>query len=174
MQTEILVSTKSPKELFWNIATGLLFIAGGLWIVGNNAVSRWQNEAAQLPAPPDWWEWAQAFITGNLAIVLTGLGMAGLGLYLAIKALRLWTNVFRLDREGHLIQGQIENRGITRTQHNRGKSTTYWVSYCFRAAGQDYTFQQTVSQAEHQKWAPKTLVTVRYLPDDPTIARVVK
>jgi hypothetical protein len=88
---------------------------------------------------------------------------------LLVGALGEYAEAGRLQQSGVLAQGEI----ISRTRSS-GKSTSYYLTYEFGVKGSDtrFTRQQTVRRAAYEAHPEGSLVTVVYLPDDPSVSRL--
>ncbi len=80
----------------------------------------------------------------------------------------------RWETEGQIVNGTIEDFWFQANNAQHQHFTLYFVRYRFEAIGKPYFLQQTVSEKEYFSLYKGKVVRIKYLPDKPQIARMMK
>lgn len=126
---------------------------------GESAVER---GAAAVPTM----EKKQLRETMIVATVVSLFGFGGLFLYFQHTALQRLEVQDRLDTRGIRVIGHVDG-----THTTGSKSTTYLIDYDFTANGLTYHHSSPVTRADYDAAQPQQPISIRYLPDDPSISR---
>jgi hypothetical protein len=101
--------------------------------------------------------------------VFGGMGLAWTALLVGF----LWQHA-RLQLRGVTTEGEVTGSTSRSEYRSRGGSATvHSLAYRYRVGDADLTGSQDVSADKPARHPPGTKVTVRYLPDDPGVSRLV-
>ncbi len=102
-------------------------------------------------------------------LCIPSLVLLVLGVLYGIRGLHEARIRRQLGRDGVDTEAVVTGHWMIGTPRS---GNTYYVGYRFRAWGEEYEHEEQVGLSKYRVWNRGTLIPVRYLPQDPSLARI--